>query len=102
MSQTTTDSGLSTQQVLQIANLAKLAVSETQAASYASELNQILHLMDTLADIDTISVAPLASPHEVSQPLRNDVVSETNQCEANQAMAPAVENGLYLVPKVIE
>mgnify|MGYP001468082052 FL=1 len=52
--------------------------------------------------VDTEGVEPLAHPLEATQRLRADVVSETNQREAYQAIAPAVENGLYLVPKVIE
>ncbi len=85
-----------------MANLARLQVSDAQASALTESLGQILGLMDQLAAIDTRHVAPMASPHDRAQPLRPDVVSETNQRARYQAVAPATQDGLYLVPRVIE
>ena len=65
-------------------------------------LNSILGLIDQMQAVDTTGIEPLAHPLEASQRLRADVVTESNHREAYQSIAPAVENGLYLVPKVIE
>ncbi|HAS75845.1 MAG TPA: Asp-tRNA(Asn)/Glu-tRNA(Gln) amidotransferase GatCAB subunit C, partial [Marinobacter adhaerens] len=66
------------------------------------DLGNILDLVDQLAAADTDSVEPMAHPLNAVQRLRADEVTETNQREAFQAIAPATENGLYLVPRVIE
>ena len=93
---------LNAETVLAIANLARLSLNNTQSAEYAQSLNKILGMMETLKGIDTDGVEPLKSPFDNPQPLREDVVSETNHREAYQAVAPAVQDGLYLVPRVIE
>lgn len=93
---------LTAQDVKQIAILSRLAIDETKAAEHASSLNRILLLMQTLQSIDTTNIEPLKSPFDHAQPLRDDVVSETNQRDAYQAVAPATQDGLYLVPRVIE
>ena len=93
---------LNTQTVAAIANLARLSLSEQQSADYASSLNKILSMMDHLKSIDTIDVEPLKSPFDHPQPLRNDTVTEHNQRAHYQAIAPATQDGLYLVPRVIE
>ncbi len=93
---------LNAQTVSAIANLARLSLNDTQSAEYAQSLNKILGMMDTLKAIDTEGVEPLKSPFDHPQPLRQDVVSETNHREEYQAVAPATEAGLYLVPRVIE
>ena len=93
---------LNAQTVSQIANLARLSLNDTQSAEYAQSLNKILGMMETLKGIDTEGVEPLKSPFDHAQPLREDVVSETNHREQYQAVAPAVQDGLYLVPRVIE
>ncbi|MEG2796248.1 MAG: Asp-tRNA(Asn)/Glu-tRNA(Gln) amidotransferase subunit GatC, partial [Pseudomonas sp.] len=67
-----------------------------------SALNSILGLVDEMQAVNTDGIEPLAHPLEASQRLRADVVTETNHREAYQSIAPAVENGLYLVPKVID
>ncbi len=93
---------LNAQTVSAIAHLARLSLNDTQSAEYAQSLNKILGMMDTLKGINTDGVEPLKSPFDNPQPLREDVVSESNQRDAYQAVAPAVEAGLYLVPRVIE
>ena len=79
-----------------------LGLNDTDLPQTTATLNSILGLIDAMQAVDTEGVEPLAHPLEATQRLRADVVSETNQREAYQAIAPAVENGLYLVPKVIE
>ncbi|MEG0481639.1 MULTISPECIES: Asp-tRNA(Asn)/Glu-tRNA(Gln) amidotransferase subunit GatC [Acinetobacter] len=93
---------LNAQTVSQIANLARLSLNDTQSAEYAQSLNKILGMMETLKGIDTEGVEPLKSPFDHPQPLRPDVVTETNHREQYQAIAPATQDGLYLVPRVIE
>ena len=66
------------------------------------QLNDILAMVDQMAAVDTEGVEPMSHPQEVMQRLRVDGVTETDQREAFQAIAPQVEDGLYLVPKVIE
>lgn len=93
---------LNAQTVSAIANLARLSLDDTQSAEYAQSLNKILGMMETLKGIDTDGVEPLKSPFDNPQPLREDVVTEQNHREEYQAVAPATEAGLYLVPRVIE
>ena len=93
---------LNAKTVSSIAHLARLSLDDTQSAEYAQSLNKILGMMDTLKGINTDGVEPLKSPFDHPQPLRQDVVSETNHREEYQAIAPATQDGLYLVPRVIE
>ena len=93
---------LNAQTVSSIAHLARLSLNETQSAEYAQSLNKILHMMDALKAFDTDGIEPLKSPFDHPQPLRADIVSERNQRDAYQAISPAVQDGLYLVPRVIE
>ncbi|SPL70385.1 Asp-tRNA(Asn)/Glu-tRNA(Gln) amidotransferase subunit GatC [Acinetobacter stercoris] len=95
-------SDLDAQTVSQIANLARLSLNDTQSAEYAQSLNKILGMMESLKGINTEGVEPLKSPFDHPQPLRKDEVSETNHREEYQAVAPAVQDGYYLVPRVIE
>ena len=88
--------------VEKIAHLARIGLNEVDIASTTATLNNILGLIDQMQAVDTRGIEPLAHPLETSQRLRADQVTERNQREAYQAIAPAVENGLYLVPKVIE
>ena len=85
-----------------IAHLARLAIDEADIPAYADNLSSILALVEQMNEVDTSGVEPMAHPLEMAQRLREDVVSEENQREHFQQHAPAVENGLYLVPKVIE
>ena len=93
---------LNSQTVSAIAHLARLSLNDTQSAEYAQSLNKILGMMESLKEINTDGVEPLKSPFDNPQPLREDVVCESNHREQYQAVAPAVEAGLYLVPRVIE
>ncbi|VXB22986.1 MULTISPECIES: Asp-tRNA(Asn)/Glu-tRNA(Gln) amidotransferase subunit GatC [unclassified Pseudomonas] len=89
-------------EVEKIAHLARLGLNEGDIPQTTETLNSILGLIDQMQAVDTQGIEPLAHPLEATQRLRADVVNESNQRDAYQAIAPAVENGLYLVPKVIE
>lgn len=93
---------LSEEQVRKVAELARLRVDDEQVTGYARELSRILDLVESLDEADTADVAPMAHPLDLAARLREDVVTEDNRREAFQAIAPAVEDGVYLVPKVIE
>ncbi|MCU4414204.1 Asp-tRNA(Asn)/Glu-tRNA(Gln) amidotransferase subunit GatC [Acinetobacter sp. WU_MDCI_Axc73] len=95
-------SDLNAQTVSQIANLARLSLNDTQSSDYAQSLNKILDMMESLKSIHTDGVEPLKSPFDNPQPLRRDVVTETNHREEYQSVAPETQDGLYLVPRVIE
>ncbi|MCF6283063.1 MAG: Asp-tRNA(Asn)/Glu-tRNA(Gln) amidotransferase subunit GatC [Candidatus Polarisedimenticolaceae bacterium] len=88
--------------VEKIAHLARLAIDEDKVESYAADLSKILGLVEQMDAIDTEGVVPMAHPLHMSQRLRADEVTETDQREKYQRNAPQVESGLYLVPKVIE
>lgn len=88
--------------VEKIAHLARLGLAEGDLPRTTQTLNNILGLIDAMQAVDTDGVAPLAHPLETTQRLRADVVTEENHRDRYQAVAPAVENGLYLVPKVID
>lgn len=85
-----------------VAHLARLAISETEINDTTDRINKVLNLVDQLQTIDTSNIEPLAHPTEAIQRLRADEVTETNQREVFQNIAPAAESGLYLVPKVID
>ena len=93
---------LDREEVPKIAHLAMLAVDETEIERYAAELANILALVDRMNAVDTEGVVPMAHPLDSVQRLRPDVVSEQDQREIFQNDAPAVRDGFYLVPKVIE
>jgi aspartyl-tRNA(Asn)/glutamyl-tRNA(Gln) amidotransferase subunit C len=93
---------LDREQIRRIAHLARLQISEQEAAAYAETLSRILGLIEQMNAVDTAEVAPMAHPNEAGLRLREDVITETDQREKFQRIAPAVEAGLYLVPKVIE
>lgn len=88
--------------VAKIAHLARLQLTAEEEGRVTDRLNDILHLVDQLQAADTSGVEPMAHPMDATQPLREDVVTETDRRAAYQAIAPATEAGLYLVPKVIE
>ena len=88
--------------VEKIAHRARLGLNEADIPGTTETLNNILGLIDQMQAVATDGIEPLAHPLEATQRLRADQVTERNQREAYQAIAPAVENGLYLVPKVIE
>ena len=89
-------------EVEKIAHLARLGLSDSELPQTTATLNSILGLIDNMQAVDTTRIEPLAHPLETTQRLRADAVTEANQRDAYQAIAPAVESGLYLVPKVIE
>ena len=93
---------LSLEQISRIAHLARLELTGEAAVAMQHQLNDILAMVDQMAAVDTAGVEPMAHPQEVMQRLREDVVSERDQREPFQSVAPQVEDGLYLVPKVIE
>lgn len=88
--------------VEKIAHLARLAIDEAQVDEYAHSLSNILLLMERMGTVDTEHVQPMAHPQDMQQRLRADEVTEVDQREHFQAIAAHVEDGLYLVPKVIE
>jgi aspartyl-tRNA(Asn)/glutamyl-tRNA(Gln) amidotransferase subunit C len=89
-------------EIEKLSRLARLSVSEEDSADVAERITKILGLVDQLQAVDTTGVEPMSNPLDAVQRLRADEVSETNQREAFQSIAPAAEQGLYLVPKVIE
>ena len=93
---------LSLDQIAKIAELARLELSATDAAALQHELNGILAMVDRMQAVDTRAIEPMSHPQQAMQRLREDHVTERDQREKHQAIAPATEDGLYLVPKVIE
>ncbi len=97
---------LTPQEVSRIAHLARLELSSTEQAQMLVQLNGFFGIVEQMSAVDTRGVEPLYTPlsavQDVTLRLREDVVSETVDRAANQRSAPAVEEGLFLVPKVIE
>jgi aspartyl-tRNA(Asn)/glutamyl-tRNA(Gln) amidotransferase subunit C len=93
---------LSREEVLKIAHLARLRISDAEATAYAGQLARILDLVEQMQAVNTDGVAPMAHPTDRPLRLREDAVTETNQRDKFLGLAPATEAGLYLVPKVIE
>jgi aspartyl-tRNA(Asn)/glutamyl-tRNA(Gln) amidotransferase subunit C len=88
--------------VQKIAHLARLAVTDEEKSSVASDLTNILDLVEQMDKVDTTGVLPMSHPLHMTQRLRPDEVTESDQREKFQSISPSVENGLFLVPKVIE
>jgi aspartyl-tRNA(Asn)/glutamyl-tRNA(Gln) amidotransferase subunit C len=93
---------LSTQDVEKVARLARLAMTPAEIETARSQLSGIFGLIEEMQAVDTKGIEPMSHAQDVAQRLREDKVTETNQREAFQAIAPQVEGGLYLVPQVIE
>lgn len=93
---------LSLDQVQHIALLARIAVSPDESRGVMEQLNRVLGLIDQMQAVDTRGIAPMSHALDVVQRLREDAVTEADRRNEYQAVAPAVERGLYLVPKVIE
>jgi aspartyl-tRNA(Asn)/glutamyl-tRNA(Gln) amidotransferase subunit C len=89
-------------EINKIAHLARLAIDSGDIPDYATNLTNILDLVAQMNRVDTDAVTPMAHPLDATQRLREDAVTEADQRARFQQNAPAVENGLYLVPKVIE
>lgn len=90
------------QTVEKLAELAHIAISEATIDEVSGQLGDMLQLMDQLQTVNTEGVQPMAHPLETKQILRADAVTEPNQCEAFLARAPLTDEGLFLVPKVID
>ena len=93
---------LTLEQVKRIAHLARIEISDDEALTTQGHLNGIFQLIEQMQAVDTAGVEPMAHAQDLSQRLRDDVVSEDDRRAAYQAVAPETEAGLYLVPKVIE
>lgn len=93
---------LTPQDVLHIARLARLRVSAEEAETAQTQLNSIFGLIEQMQAVNTQGIEPMSHALDVAQRLREDRVTESDQRNKFQSVAPAVENGLYLVPKVIE
>ncbi len=93
---------LSTQDVEKVARLARLAMTGPEIETARTQLSGIFDLIAEMQAVDTTGIEPMSHAQDLSQRLREDAVTETNQREAFQAIAPQVEAGLFLVPKVIE
>jgi aspartyl-tRNA(Asn)/glutamyl-tRNA(Gln) amidotransferase subunit C len=89
-------------EIQKIAHLARLSLSEKDMTLYADQLSNILDFIAHMDQTDTTHIEPLAHPLDISQRLRQDAVTEPNLRDKYQRLAPQVEAGLYLVPKVIE
>jgi aspartyl-tRNA(Asn)/glutamyl-tRNA(Gln) amidotransferase subunit C len=97
---------LAPQDIARLANLARLELQPDEAQLLQGQINGFFELVEQMRAVNTQGIEPLAHPvaaiQDIALRLRPDAVSEPNQREANQKSAPAVENGLFLVPKVIE
>ncbi len=93
---------LNSSDIKRIAHLARIEVNDAEADATLTKLTGILGLIEQMQAVDTTGIQPMSHSQDVTQRLRNDVVTETNQRELYQSIAPSVEEGLYLVPKVIE
>ena len=97
---------LTSSDIARIANLARLELNAAHSERMLGQLNSFFDIVEQMRAVDTTGIAPLAHPvstlGDIALRLRDDVVSEPNNREANQRSAPEVQNGLFLVPKVIE
>jgi len=93
---------LSVKEIQKIAHLARLHLSDADIVEYSVQLSRILNFIEDMNQVDTTNIEPLAHPLDIPQRLREDKVIEPNLRDKFQAIAPQVESGLYLVPKVIE
>jgi aspartyl-tRNA(Asn)/glutamyl-tRNA(Gln) amidotransferase subunit C len=93
---------LSLEEIRRLARLARIELAGAEAEALGRDMNDILAMVEQMSAVDTQGVEPMAHPQEMAQRLREDRVTETDSREAFQAIAPQVEDGLYLVPKVIE
>ena len=97
---------LNATEIQRIANLARLELTPDQSERMLTQINSFFEIVEQMRAVDTTGIEPLAHPVAVMQDialrLREDIASEPNQREANQQSAPAIERGLFLVPKVIE
>lgn len=88
--------------IAKLARLARIRISEESSEELRQRISDILGMIDTMQAVNTDAVDPMANPHDATQRLRADVVTEVDQRDDFQHIAPATEDGLYLVPKVID
>ena len=93
---------ISIDDVHRVAHLARIEIDAAEADEVRAKLDAIFGMINELQSIDTTGVVPMAHAQDVAMPLRPDVVTDVDQHALYQSVAPAVEDGLYLVPKVIE
>ncbi|HZN24539.1 MAG TPA: Asp-tRNA(Asn)/Glu-tRNA(Gln) amidotransferase subunit GatC [Burkholderiales bacterium] len=93
---------LTREDVLRAARLARIAIEDSEADAVLEQLRRIFEMIEEMRAVDVTGVDPMAHAQDVILRLREDVVTETDQHELFQSIAPRVERGLYLVPKVIE
>jgi aspartyl-tRNA(Asn)/glutamyl-tRNA(Gln) amidotransferase subunit C len=93
---------LSDDQVRRLARLARLVVQPEESAAVVERLNRVLALVDEMRRVETAGIEPMSHPLDAQQRLRPDAVTEPDRRDLYQSVAPAVDGGLYLVPKVIE
>jgi aspartyl-tRNA(Asn)/glutamyl-tRNA(Gln) amidotransferase subunit C len=89
-------------EIKKLSTLARIEISDATIDEVTNSITDILSLVDQLQAVDTTGVEPMAHPLDAVQRLRTDIVSESNQRESFQTIAPMTEDGLYLVPKVID
>jgi len=88
--------------VQKVAMLARIRLTDDEAAELGPQLSNIIGYVEQLASVDTDGVEPTAHPHDAAMPLRANVVTNSNRRDALQSVAPKIESSLYVVPKVIE
>jgi len=93
---------LSIEQIRNIAGLARIKLAEEDVNPTLTKLNKVLELIEQMQAVDTRATEPMSHPQDVAQRLRDDNVTERDQRDHFQQIAPLTEEGLYLVPKVIE
>lgn len=93
---------ISKDDIAKVATLARIQVSDEEIPKVTNSINEILALVGKMQQLDTSNIEPLANPHDAIQRLREDIVTATNEREKLLKNAPETENGLFLVPKVID
>ncbi|TMH18944.1 MAG: Asp-tRNA(Asn)/Glu-tRNA(Gln) amidotransferase subunit GatC [Betaproteobacteria bacterium] len=93
---------LSSAEIQRIAHLARIEITPAEAVDVRAKLDSIFDLIGRMRAVDTAGIVPMSHAQDVTLPLREDIVTETDRRELYQSVSPAVQNGLYLVPKVIE
>jgi aspartyl-tRNA(Asn)/glutamyl-tRNA(Gln) amidotransferase subunit C len=93
---------LSSEDIQRIAHLARIEITSAEAVDVRAKLHSIFDLIGRMRAVETTGIVPMSHAQEVTLPLREDVVTETDRRELYQSVAPAVQDGLYLVPRVIE
>lgn len=93
---------LESQELVQLSRLTQISLNDSAASTHRQRLCALIQLGSSITSANTTNVEPLISPLEITQRLRADVISETDQRELYQSIAPATQDGLYLVPKVLD